>query len=199
MINKNDKDLSKLLVVAGLLGLLSAVVLTIEKVHLLESPGMQLSCDLNPIVACGSVIATDQASAFGFPNPLLGIAGFSIVLTIGMAMLAGAKFKSWFWKGLQLGVIFGVLFVHWLIYQSLYVIGALCPYCMVVWAVTIPLFIYVTKYNLSSKHIKTYVSSPKVPLNSTELLVLWYAAIISLIMIKFWYYWQTVAPFSWLV
>ncbi|PRC62285.1 hypothetical protein C6A85_03910, partial [Mycobacterium sp. ITM-2017-0098] len=34
-------------------------------------------------------------------------------------------------------------FVHWLIFQSLYRIGALCPYCMVVWAVTIPLLVVV--------------------------------------------------------
>ena len=45
---------------------------------------------------------------------------------------------------------FGVVFVHWLIFQSLYVIGALCPYCMVVWAVTIPIFWYVTLHNLRS-------------------------------------------------
>ena len=33
------------------------------------------------------------------------------------------------------------MFVHWLIFQSLYRIGALCPYCMVVWAVTISLLV----------------------------------------------------------
>lgn len=34
----------------------------------------------------------------------------------------------------------------WLIGQCLYVIGALCPWCVVVWAVMIPLFWYVTRH-----------------------------------------------------
>jgi uncharacterized membrane protein len=48
-------------------------------------------------------------------------------------LLAGASFKRWFWRGLEIGTIFGLGFVHWLIFQALYRINALCPYCMVVW------------------------------------------------------------------
>ena len=47
----------------------------------------------------------------------------------------------WYWAGLAAGTLLGTVFVHWLIFQSLYRIGALCPYCMVVWAVTIPLLV----------------------------------------------------------
>ena len=43
--------------------------------------------------------------------------------------------------------------MHWLIFQSLYVIGALCPYCMAVWAVTIPICWYVTLHNLERGHL----------------------------------------------
>lgn len=185
-----------LLVGGGSLGLLSAIILTIEKVHLLKNPSASLSCDLNPIIACGSVINTPQASAFGFPNPLIGIAGFAIVLTIGMAMLAGARFKRWFWLGLQFGTIFGVAFVTWLQYQSIYSIGALCPYCMVVWSVTIPIFIYTTLHNLREGHIalparlsgiKAFISKYHV-----EILVTWYVLIALAILEHFWYYWSTV-------
>src|SRR3712207_6860130 len=38
------------------------------------------------------------------------------------------------------GITLGVVFVGWLITQSLYSIHALCPYCVVVWAVVIPTF-----------------------------------------------------------
>ena len=41
-----------------------------------------------------------------------------------------------------------MVFIHWLIFQSLYRIGALCPYCMVVWAVTIPLLVVVASIAL---------------------------------------------------
>ena len=106
------------------------------------------TCSINPILSCGSVMKTAQAEAFGFPNPIIGVAGFTVVLTTGAALLAGATFRRWFWLGLQAGVTFGIGFVHWLIFQSLYRIDALCPYCMVVWIVTIPIFLFVTLRNL---------------------------------------------------
>ena len=183
-----------LLVVCGLIGLFSAAVLTIEKIHLLENPGVELGCDLNPIVACGSVINTDQASAFGFPNPIIGIAGFSIVLTVGMALLAGAKFKRWFWLGLQAGTVFGVLFVHWLMFQSIFRINALCPYCMVVWAVTIPTFWYTTLYNLREGHLKAgkYARVAKfLQAHHGDILIGWFLIILGVILHHFWYYWST--------
>src|SRR3990167_3599177 len=80
-----------ILLIGGAIGLLAAVILTVEKIHLLQNPGASLGCDLNPIIACGSVINTDQASAFGFPNPLIGIAGFFGLMVIGAAILAGAR------------------------------------------------------------------------------------------------------------
>ena len=85
-----------------------------------------------------------QAEAFGFPNPLIGIAAFAVVVTAGAAILAGFTPPRWFRLGMQAGATFGVVFVHWLIAASLYDIHALCPYCMVVWAVTIPIFWYTT-------------------------------------------------------
>ena len=50
---------------------------------------------------------------------------------------------QWYWIGLTIGTLIGAAFVHWLIFQSLYRIGALCPYCMVVWVVTISLLVVV--------------------------------------------------------
>ncbi|GAA3013484.1 hypothetical protein GCM10020229_26000 [Kitasatospora albolonga] len=47
-------------------------------------------------------------------------------------------------------MLFGIGFVTWLMTQTLYSIGALCPYCMVVWAAMIPLFWYTTLHNLRS-------------------------------------------------
>ena len=54
------------------------------------------------------------------------------------------------WLGLNLGALFGFGFAIWLITQSLYVIGALCPWCMVVWAATIPVFWMVTADNAAA-------------------------------------------------
>lgn len=184
-----------ILAIGGVLGMFAAGMLTYEKINLLQNPGSQLACDLNPIISCGSVINTDQASAFGFPNPFIGIAGFAVVLTIGMALLAGARYARWFWLGLLGGATFGVVFVHWLIWQSLYNITALCPYCMLVWSVTIPIFWY-TKIEV---YRQGFLKVPKklegtwdfVQRHHTDILLVWYLVIISLILNRFWYYWQT--------
>ena len=184
------KLLPWLLLVGGAIGLTAAVVLTVEKIALLRDPAYVPSCSINPILSCGSVMTKTQAEAFGFPNPLLGLAGFAVVTTIGAALLAGAGFRRWFWLGLQAGVTFGVVFVHWLIFQSLYRIQALCPYCMAVWAVTVPIFWYVTLHNLNRPHLP----NPAVVAATryhTVALTIWAVVLLTLIGEQFWPYWKT--------
>jgi len=136
-----------LLLGGGLIGLVAACVLLFEKIKLLENPSYVPSCNFNPVLSCGTIMRTDQASVFGFPNPMLGLVGFAMVVATGAALLAGARFARWYWLGMQAGVLFGIGFVAWLAFQSLYRIGALCPYCMVVWAVVLPIFWWVTARN----------------------------------------------------
>ncbi|MEV8371562.1 vitamin K epoxide reductase family protein [Kribbella sp. NPDC056861] len=171
-----------LLLIGGVAGTLAAGVLTVEKFAVLRDPSYVPSCSINPVLSCGTVMTKPQAEAFGFPNPLLGIAGFAMVAVIGAALLAGAAFRRWFWLGLQAGVTFGVVFVHWLIFQSLYRIGALCPYCMVVWAVTIPLFWYVTLHNFNLRAMSRYHG---------VVLTVWFVLLLTLIGEQFWSYWRT--------
>ena len=128
--------------------MVAAFVLTVEKVALLADPNYVPSCSINPVLSCGSVMSSPQAEVFGFPNPLLGLVGFTAVAVTGAALLGGTRPPRWYRYGLQAGATLGVVFVHWLAFQSLYRIGALCPYCLVVWAVTIPIFWYVTLDNL---------------------------------------------------
>ncbi|MDE0805427.1 MAG: vitamin K epoxide reductase family protein [Acidimicrobiales bacterium] len=187
--------LAWMLAVSGVVGLLAASVLLIEKIALLEDPSYVPSCSINPILSCGSVMQTDQAEAFGFPNPIIGVIGFAVLVTVGVAILAGARLDRWFWLGLQAGVTFGVGFVHWLIFQSLYRIDALCPYCMVVWLVTLPIFWYVTLHNLGRGHLRAPESWRRsvflVSRNHTVVLTVWYLAIVFLIGQRFWDYWST--------
>ncbi|MER5324475.1 vitamin K epoxide reductase family protein [Streptosporangium roseum] len=189
------RSLPFVLAIGGGLGVLAAFLLVIERLRLAADPGYVPSCSINPILSCGSVMKTEQASVFGFPNPLIGIAAFSVVTTVGMTLLAGARFRKWFWYGLQLGTVAGVVFVHWLIFQSLYRIGALCPYCMVVWAVTIPIFWYVTLANLEAGRIPLPGGARRAAFWAaryhTVVLTLWMLAIVGLILQRFWYYWIT--------
>ncbi|MCG7308019.1 MULTISPECIES: vitamin K epoxide reductase family protein [Brachybacterium] len=178
----------------GAIGLVMAVVLLVEKIALIEDPAYVPSCSLDPVLSCGSVMETPQASAFAIPNPILGIAGFSAVLTLGLAILAGARTAHWMSVLIQIGVTFAVLFVHWLIGQSLYEIGALCPYCMIVWAVTIPLFWFTTLHHLrrwtrdsgpATHRAVTLLHEFRLPM-----VVAWYLVILTLIAVRFWDYWS---------
>ena len=162
----------------------------VEKIELLKDPNYVPSCSINPILSCGSVMQTAQAEAFGFPTPIRGVAGFAIVVPVGLAVLAGGVLRGWFWGGVQAGVTFGVVFVHWLIFQSLYRIDALCPYCMVVWVVTIPLFWYTTLRTLGA------VAAPSRVVRTLReyrlvVLTVWYLVIVGLVAERFWDYWSS--------
>ncbi|GAB3034716.1 vitamin K epoxide reductase family protein [Parafrigoribacterium mesophilum] len=141
------------LVVSGIIGFLAAWALTLDKFKLLADPGASLGCNINPTVQCGKNLTAWQGSVFGFPNPLLGIAGFVVPILVGVSILAGARFARWFWILFNLGVVGAFGLVCWFITQSLLVLGTLCPWCLVVWSVTIPLFWAVTLYNLKSGNI----------------------------------------------
>jgi uncharacterized membrane protein len=175
--------------IAGVVGLAAAVTLTIEKIKLLENPAYVPSCSINPVLSCGSVMVTPQAAAFGFPNPLIGIAAFSVVVVAGVLAVAKVALPQWFWAGLAAGALLGVVFIHWLIFQSLYVIGALCPYCMVVWSVTVPLLVVVSSIALrplAGNAVARFVYQWR-----WSLVVLWFTALILLILVRFWNYWST--------
>ncbi|TDD85063.1 vitamin K epoxide reductase family protein [Saccharopolyspora karakumensis] len=184
------RGLAWLYVVGGAIGLVASFALIVEKLAKLSDPGYVPSCSLNPIVSCGSVMDSSQAALLGFPNPLIGVAAFPVVVTAGVALLAGFRAPRWFWLGMQAGTTLAVVFIHWLIVQSLYSIGALCPYCMVVWVVTIPLFWYTTLHNLREGHLGGG-RSLGVALSRFHSLVVvvWYAVIVALILQAFWDYW----------
>lgn len=192
-----NKALPIILFAGGVIGVVSSAILMIEKIALLKNPTQPLGCDLNPIIACGSVINTPQASAFGFPNPIIGLIGFSFVAAVGLAVLARASFKRWFWLVIQTGVTFGVGFVTWLQFQSIFRIEALCPYCMVVWIVMIAIFWHVTLYNLREENIKISSRLKKhaefINKHHADILIGWYLLIAAVILNHFWYYWKTLA------
>ncbi|MCI3901348.1 vitamin K epoxide reductase family protein [Streptomyces spectabilis] len=137
-----------LLVVTGVAGLWAAWIITLDKFELLKDPNFQPGCSINPVVACGSIMKSEQAEAFGFPNPMLGLAAYAVVIGVGMSLLAGARFPRWYWLTFNAGTLFGVGFCTWLQFQSLYRINALCLWCCLAWVATILMFWYVTSFNI---------------------------------------------------
>lgn len=141
------------LVVTGFLGLLASWVITLDKFRMLEDAGFEPGCSINAVMSCGNIMESDQASAFGFPNPMLGLATYGAVVAIGMGAVAGARYHRWFWLGLQGGTLFGVVFCTWLMWQSLYTIGALCLWCCLAWMATIVMFWATTVHNVRHRFL----------------------------------------------
>jgi uncharacterized membrane protein len=161
------------ILLSGVIGLIASSTLLVEKIAMLKDPAFVPSCSINPVLACGSVIGTPQASVFGPPNPLFGIIAFTLVIVTGVLALAKVALPRWYWA-----------------YQSLYRIGALCPYCMVVWSVTVPLFAVAAAIAfrpvLESNPVANAVYQWRWPL-----VVLWFTGLLLLILVRFWDYWST--------
>lgn len=102
MSKLGDKKLSKsypvILTVGAFIGLVASFWQVVERIFMLKNPGAELSCNLNPILDCGTVLGNRWSALFGFPNALLGIVMFTILFTIGLMLLNGIALKKWFWK-----------------------------------------------------------------------------------------------------
>ena len=178
----------------GLVGFVASAVLLIERIRLAEDSDYVPTCSINPVLSCGNVMESAQAALLGFPNPIIGVAAFPVVVTTGAALLAGGRLARWYWLGLQAGVTAAFAFICWLVFQSLYRIGALCPYCMVVWAVVIPLFWYVTARNVAAGALG---AAPDGRL--ADVLRDWrgplvfgtYLVVVLLVLERFWSYWSS--------
>jgi len=152
-VAKRPVALGIFFIVAGVIGWYAAFALTIEKFVTLTNPTEALGCDFSVLVQCRANLESWQGSLFGFPNPVIGLAAWIAPIVVGVALLSGARFARWFWVLFNLGVVAALAFVLWLISQSVFVLGTLCPWCMVTWSVTIPLFWALTLYNLREGNI----------------------------------------------
>jgi len=125
------------MLIAGILGFAASFILTIDKFKVLKDSGFTPSCNINATLNCKSVMLSKQAEVFGFPNSLIGIGTFAMMLVIAVALLMGIKFPELVWQLVLAGTAIAVLFCHWLAFQTTFEIGALCPYCMVAWFATL--------------------------------------------------------------
>lgn len=141
------------MVVSGLIGLYTSFVLSIEALVIAADADASLSCDLNEVISCGAVARTWQAELFGFPNAFLGIAAEAIVITVAVAMIGGVVFPRWFMLSAQVVYTAGLVFAWWLFQQSFFVIGALCPWCLLITATTTLVWAGLTRINVRDGHL----------------------------------------------
>lgn len=182
-----------LALVTGVLGAFSALELMLDHIRILSDPNFVPSCDINPLIGCGIFLESWQASVFGLPNPVLGLLAFPVVLATGALLAGGVRLPRWYWRGLLAGATFGIGFVTWLQYQAITQIGALCPYCLVVWAVMIPFFVHTVAATLENGTLPAGAGLRRfVTGNAWLITILWYLVVVAAAIIGLGDAWLTV-------
>ncbi|MEO6110172.1 MAG: vitamin K epoxide reductase family protein [Candidatus Saccharimonadales bacterium] len=143
-----------IMLVGGLAALVAAFTLTVEKFHLYDDPNAVLSCSINVVLNCGTVMQTWQSHVFGFPNMVIGLMAYAVIVTFALAGLSGVKFPRWWLIAANIGVLLGLIFSYWLFFQSVYAIQVLCPWCLIVTTSTTLIFSSLLHYNLKSNTFK---------------------------------------------
>jgi len=139
--------------ISAVLSLIAAFVLSVEAFHLAKDPGTALSCSINAIINCASVMKHPTSELFGFPNSFLGLIAEPIVITVAVGGLAGIKFPRAFMAAAQVGYTAGLIFAYYLFLVSVFVIGALCPWCLLVTVSTTLVFMSLLHYNIREDNL----------------------------------------------
>ena len=128
------------MLVSSFLSLYASLVLSIDAIKIAASPSDPLSCNINAVLSCGKVASSWQSQLLGFPNSFIGLMTEPVVITVAIAGLGLVTFPRWFMRAAHLVYGAGLIFALWLLSQSLFVIGSLCPWCLLVTVSTITVF-----------------------------------------------------------
>lgn len=136
-------------IVAGVLGWVVSFLLYHEYIGQLTGGDALITCDISPIVTCGPNLLSPGGNLLGFSNSIIGIVLFVGPVYAGVSALASRRgMRDWYWRVYSVFVAAAFVFVHVLAYRSVFEYGSLCPWCMVIWLVTIPLFWSVAGWSL---------------------------------------------------
>ncbi len=150
------------MLISSILSLTASLVLSVEAWLLAQDPGASFSCDITAKISCGTVAQSWQATLLGFPNAYLGLIFEPIVITLAVASLGGVRFPRWFMLGAQGLYTIAIAFAYWLFLQAYFVIGALCPWCLLVTAATTLVWASMFRVNVLDGHIRFGGAQPKV-------------------------------------
>ncbi|MEK7594553.1 MAG: vitamin K epoxide reductase family protein [Patescibacteria group bacterium] len=187
-----------LFIVVGIIGCIASFALTYDKIQVLKNVEYIPSCNFNPVLSCGSVMKTEQASLLGIPNSIFGLMGFAALITLGVVLATGSKLRKELWLMINAAAVVGFGFFLYLFFQGVYRIGVICPFCFAIWMIMPPLLWYVTLYNLREGNIGKKLVSKNVNAflqrHHGDILITWYALMFGLLLVRFWYYWKTLLP-----
>lgn len=180
------------MLLASAVALVVSFVLSAETLQLARNPGQSLDCDVNGVLSCSAVAQSWQAeivrfAGLSYPNAFFGIAAESVFVTVAVIGLARVRVPRWFAACTWFGGLAALAYSYWLTSQSLFVINALCPWCLVLMFSTTIQFIALSHATVTvqglpprAKGLATYYR-----LNYDLMVdVVWVLAIITLILVK---------------
>jgi uncharacterized membrane protein len=92
-----------------------------------------LICDINNTVNCSAISSAWQSSVFGFPNSLVSLVFFSMILALSIMLLSKTKPSSATYLFFVATSYFFIVFGAWYFLQSIYVVQSICIYCAFVY------------------------------------------------------------------
>lgn len=118
------------MVAGGVVGLVAAFLETIEYQLILKNAQAQLACDLNSVFSCGNVLNSWQGKVFGFPNSMMCMVFFTLMLGSALVGLTGStlapKLRLWLHGITTFFLGFGL----WFMWESTFSVRALCILCL---------------------------------------------------------------------
>lgn len=181
-LGRPGKEYGVLTLITSILGLWASAALAIDFIRRLQDEDYVPGCDINPMIGCGLFLESPAASTFAIPNVVVGVAAFPVVITLAILLVNRVELPLWVWRGLTLGTVFGIGFVTYLQYQALFVLHGLCPWCLVIWAIMIPLFVHTVG---RAGEVGALGSGPwrAIARNRWIITILWYLLVIGAIML----------------
>lgn len=167
-------------------------ILSAETLQLARHPHQSLACDVNSVLSCSTVAESWQSEIIKFgglsyPNAFFGIAAESVFLVLAVLGLANVSVPRWFATATWFGSLAAIAYSYWLTTQSLFVINALCPWCLLLMFATTVQFMSFSHATVTVQRIprnpgvlKTYYR-----LHYDLMLdVVWIIALVAVILIK---------------
>lgn len=182
-----------LIAILAAIGLIASLILSYDTLSIAHNSHYVPSCNLNPVISCGSVINAKGDTIFGLPYPYYGIAAFGALLSAAVMVMAGGRPNKYFWR-LFLSISgIGVVGAYALLLKSVYSIHALCPFCLSVDVVTTTTFWYSLLYCIDNKYLalkskkltRVYAWCRK---HHLDLLLAWFLLVAAVLLHHFWYY-----------
>jgi uncharacterized membrane protein len=143
--------LAYIIIISGAFGLFAAFTLLSNRIELYKNPGFVPPCNINPYLDCGKVMTSKWASLFGFPNTIVGLIEYPLAIFTGLIILVNKTNNKWLlWTCNALAGV-GLFMNLVLLYISAYLIGSLCPWCLLSGAATSNIFFALLAHNLKQE------------------------------------------------